>query len=425
MFFLLSSAFAGAERASPRGAGEQPPPGFVADTLSLTVSGRDVPRSVVYSHLKRKLARSVQLQPGAAYSLLLEEKNVPFVSFPLNSRLSFAAPVRLSGNGYREITRSVNVIVRNLVLEDVPGPAFFHVSNSPEEVGRAGKFFDGELGRLEGARFLFHHKNVSGSTLYFVFVLENRHDVPAEVALTAPQAGIARSEMKAGHKAAAGFLTAAHDGVRVFEELPPGAQLVAYRETFPPGETLSVLCEAVVTGGRGVRVSARLLSGYLDDERIDGVIDGLDARRARGVFPAPAVEKSAGFTAGGAWTYLSIGDDPLRELTNGGALMGNYGVTHRMRVTVFNPGKSAEKVKIFFFPGAGPASGTFFIDGERVEIPNAKGSETVELKTLRFEPGERREVVVETMPEPGSYYPARIVFGARAAGDGRTSATDD
>ncbi|MEW6202245.1 MAG: hypothetical protein AB1546_09735 [bacterium] len=405
------------------GAAARASAGGAPDRLTLKVTGKNVPRSFIYPLVLQSISENIRLQTDAQYSVVLREKEIPFAALPEGTFRELIVPVRFYGAKYKTETKKITLTVENVDVEETKVPEYLYISNSPESVRRPKIVFQGELLQENTVRFLAHHKNISDVSFHFLFIIRNPHSETVQVRIIRAPAGITSNEMRAGHYTSAHFLKSAASGTGYIREMPPDSYFLLYRDNFPKGSTLSAMCEISVVKGKGIQFSSRIMDSFVTETTVVQSMKDAGMYQTRGIYPKPFIYTEKSFEVGNEWLYTSVGENPISGLYPAdGKLDGNYGVTHEIKVKVVNNSKKKERVDVYFFSAAGPASGTVLIDEKFVEIPASKSSDMLKIHTFYMLPEERREIRVVTMPEPGSFYPARIVFGARAIKDDEKTA---
>jgi hypothetical protein len=93
---------------------------------------------------------------------------------------------------------------------------------------------------------------------------------------------------------------------------------------------------------------------------------------------------------------------------------GDYGVLHTIDLTLANPGAVVATAFLFLQPLAGPARGSFLIDGNVVEIGCVRVPSRYQIAAIPLSPGQTSHVALQTMTDGGSFYPIRLGVTATA-----------
>ncbi len=123
---------------------------------------------------------------------------------------------------------------------------------------------------------------------------------------------------------------------------------------------------------------------------------------------------SATFNCEAALLDISIGDVPyLTDESRGIVLKGNYGLLYDVNVRLRNPTSERKAVRLFFSPIGGMAGGIVMIDGRLVETKLFQSHHDLEpqkIQELVLKPNETRNMKIQTIPEPGAYYPVELIY---------------
>jgi hypothetical protein len=55
----------------------------------------------------------------------------------------------------------------------------------------------------------------------------------------------------------------------------------------------------------------------------------------------------------------------------------------------------------------------FLVDDRVIDVPRVRSGERRLVTTVHLAPGERRTLMISTMPESGGFYPIRLTVGTR------------
>jgi len=358
------------------------------------------------------LRKSITLNSGAEY--FIDKKALSPRAVKAGRTRYAIIRMKIFGRGYRTVRKAVIIKIENFDLEDAAEPDRLFVSNSPELLKSSGTLLKGSIEQREGARYLMHHKNGMNAPLNFVFKVSNPGEEPVSLLIIdgTPKKGL--QEMSVGHGAASEFLENSVDGLGRIIEIPPQGDFTIHRIKMHPQEILSGIGELRLLSGKSVNLEMAASRQFGNETVAAAKPDPREARRGHGVFGPPFVHIEDRFEVGGRWKFIGIGDQPLKNLVDGSVdLMGNYGVTHRVKVDVWNPSDQNEKVQVHFSPVSGPAGGTIIVDGQIVKLGVCKPPKTEPVKVFWMKPREARKVEIEMIPESGAFYPVRIVFMAR------------
>ncbi|MFA6448417.1 MAG: hypothetical protein WCX65_03025 [bacterium] len=386
--------------------------GEAPNVLSVKVAGIKVFKKFYMPLVLEKVRKSISLNSGAEYWI---DRRILAPRVARAGRTKYAiVRIKIYGRGYRTVRKAVVVFIENYETEDVSPSEKLYVSNSPELIVETGTLLAGSISRQETARYLLHHKNGVKGPVNFVFKLTNPGDKPAKVLLVEGAPGKGLKEMNVGHDAALDFVLNDQTGIGRIIEIQPNSAYSIHNIRLMPNEIVSGIGDICLLDGDKIDLEIKA-NRITAAEAINASKTGKKViRRGHGTFGPPFVDIVDRFVVGGRWKFIGIGDPPLKNLVSGDMdLMGNYGVTHRVKVVVYNPSDKEEKVEVHFSPVSGPARGSIFVDGALVQVGVVKPPKTEKIKAMSLKPGEERQVQIEMIPESGSFYPIRIVFMAR------------
>ncbi len=83
---------------------------------------------------------------------------------------------------------------------------------------------------------------------------------------------------------------------------------------------------------------------------------------------------------------------PTRTLPATGHDYGDYGIVHTIDVTLNNPGNAPATVYLFMQPLAGPARGTFLVDGNSVDVGCVRVPSRYQVTAFNLAPGQSSHV---------------------------------
>jgi hypothetical protein len=399
------------------GAGpELPPAGTAPAMVTVQVTGEHPGEDVFLPIAQNKIREGLRIQSGAQYNILIND--VKYVDPPRTGGTGvLIIPVKIWGQGMQTVRQDVIVRVENLRVEGFGAPDRIYVSNSPESLTHSGELLADTLHHGSSTRFIIHHRNTTNRDLNFVFFVSNPNGKPAHVRVVGDILGVWNKELQAGHDATDRFIKAQRHGAGYIMEVPPGGFATLKKFTFKPGQIVSGLCEVQVLHGESIDFSVRVVEQYQPDQAPSEEIGDFFSNRAHGHYSAPLVSINEKYVIGERWKFLSIGDIPLPALIpNSPPLHGNYGVTYDITLSVENPNGNQETVDITFAPAGGVAMGTFFINDVFKQTGIVKPPDKVLLHSFTVDPGTTQQVRLITIPESGSYYPVRLVVGARIKG---------
>ena len=88
--------------------------GAAPETLTLKVTGKNVPASFIYPLLIQNVSENVSLQSDAQYIILFQEDEIPFTSLPAGDSEDLIVPVKFYGAKYKTIKKKIKVTCKNI-----------------------------------------------------------------------------------------------------------------------------------------------------------------------------------------------------------------------------------------------------------------------------------------------------------------------
>lgn len=295
-------------------------------------------------------------------------------------------------------------------LAPVPTAQSLLMSNYPERVTGLGALMRQELTPGTPARLMWHHKNYAGRALVLAVRLVNTGTSEARLRLGWADAGPNPDEIFVGFNAMARYWDTIMPGAGFEARLPAGSIFEAVSAPMGPADVLSGLMDLVVDEGSGVYVE---VTARDPADRPDGFAHVRTAGDPLPVtpyaFPA-TIDEELTYELGGRYGYLSIGREGVVN-EQGIALDGSYGVLHRVRVTMSNPGERPARMEIALRAGGGVARAVLRIDSATAHTTLLRATEEEVLARYEMAPGASRTVTVQLMPTAGSNLP--LTLGVR------------
>jgi hypothetical protein len=377
------------------------------------------------------LRRTTTAEPGAVVTVVRPPRGgralVPGESFTVTAR------VRIQCENCVPVEGDATVIVRNASLPPREARLLLY-SNNPERITLPGLLFAGPVEGDAPVRLFYHHVNNLEEPVALSVRLINPGDAPAAVQLVPGFTLPDPDPIRAGHKAGRAFFQSYRQNLGEIFSIPARSSLLLRVDRLRPGDTGSGVAEIrLVDPGRSrclVRVAADPWAGVELDPSLAQSLDAWrwaaprpasQAERAEPpasphVYPFPIKKIQARYAAGGNWTWVRIGKEPVRGANGTQRLEGNYGVLYRIAVELHNPSAEQKKVEVVFDAGAGPANGVFLVDEKYVDLTGAYSGAERQVVQFDLAPNESRIVTIETMPLGGGFYPASLVIRAAGAG---------
>ncbi len=391
--------------------------GRIGDTAAATITGDPASPDFVAEAAANAAAAIAYPESGA--KLIIDQASIIGAHTLAPDDLeTVRVPVAIEGDGMLRASKDVAVTVSN-VAQPRLAPQYLLVSDFPETLEQNGTLYYADVNPDAPARLLYYHYAPKPETRRVLVKVQNNGLDSSLIQLIAGIAGPDSNVLAAGHAATCRYLTreAANEG-QLFE-LPPHATINVVDQALPPDTLVTGVMQLRVVSGDGVRVA--LVAQDAADPPVQPISDMLlqsAVLHARGVYDVPDFSYDETYRIGDDATVLTIGKLPLPNLVQGEVLGGDYGVKQSASITLLNPSDSDARVGMWFEPRGGRATGTFFIDGNLVQI-HAVDADSAELVESFIVPaGGYRQVSMVTMPEGGSSYPVNLIFSSTAPANG-------
>ncbi len=315
--------------------------------------------------------------------------------------------IRARGWELLPVEREVGLTLSRSSLALEPAQALA-LSNRPEKIGSPGWLFD-RLLPAGPTRLLFHHRNNPGEVLRYVeVVVDNQDSRTARLHSVIASFGPSEDEIHVGHIATLRFVERLLQRQGQVLRIEPGQSRVIDRLKMKPGWTISGMAHLTPLDGAKLRLRVRVVSPS-EPFRDEYVVTPPNTRTARGLFAAD-LEKAYSHILGSRYTYIDLGGEPfLEDPETGESSPGNFGTVYRVQLVLHNPAEIPREAWLEFVPGGGPARGVVLVDRQLMDVAMGNSRTRIPLSRWTLEPGETREVVIETLPQSGSNYPVRLV----------------
>ena len=382
--------------------------GSIEDSVSVLVSGSPARWETIVNAIQVELPRHVTLQPGAEividYEKMVKEKPLVF-----GHKYSVNVPFRIFGKGYILVNGVANIEVKNQAIAQDKIKRLF-ISNNPEAVDFPGMLFHEKIKELEDVRFLYYHKAIKRN-LSISIIVTNKTNRPGNLWLCPSIGGPDADSVFAGHVAIVRAFNQKNDGEGIFISLQPGESVEIIKQPLKRGQTVSGIVEfqsldaefdlKMVAQGSGLGSE----SSFFQHDKDEDIIRG-------GVFDAPYLDFEVTFAKYQKERRLRLGDVPhFKDIYSGEILKGNYGVLYTYNIWLDNRANNQSRIiDLVMITGGGLARGVFQIYDRLSETKLLKSRAEEEiLKRVELFPNELRKVIVQTMPQPGSFYPVNLL----------------
>ncbi len=327
--------------------------------------------------------------------------------------MQFVVPVQITGNGeYFDQSGTTTVTVQNLALQPF-SPELLFYDDDPEHVMQDGVLFRGTVTAMQPTRLYYYHDDAADPRLLVVALTSSSQD-PTSVQLVEASAGPNMDVMHVGQTLTKNFLLTKALGEGVVVNLSQDEPYLLAEVPMAARQLVSGTVDLRVLSGGPAVVTVLAVSPGIDPRSLlDGAILPGDGHHRTGVFRIAGFgSDSLNYSAGGPDATLVLGDtEPTPQSIDPAAPghdYGDYGVVHTVDLTLTNPGTAPTTAYLFFKPLAGPARGSFLIDGNLADIGCVRLPVPYQITAFNLSPGQTYRTTVRTMTDGGSFYPAEI-----------------
>jgi len=310
-------------------------------------------------------------------------------------------------------------------LDDVA--TLLYYSDDPETLGATanrngeGVLFGFDVSGPDVARFLFYHWLRDGATRIIAVRALNLSGAPAQLAwrgsVSAPSAAI----INAGHHCTAGFLSVLQIGTWTTLDLTANAQSIVVSGTLDAGDLFNGICEFRVASGGPVRLSLIVANSLARVPLVasQGATFATDGRGRSGKFDIADKTPFALSYDGTAPVEQRLGERTFaneRPGANGQPgipYKGEYAVVSHMQGTLTNPTASDAVYALYQAAHGGDSTGSYVIDGTRLESGLMSASSPpprYKLATWPIAAHSSSIVDIYTIPDNASSSPVVLTF---------------
>jgi hypothetical protein len=391
--------------------------GTIVPQATLTVTGTPADPDWLAERVGAEVARLTKAMPGSQTTI--GTASPPAAPLSPGQSAQFVVPVQIAGNGqFFDRTGTTTVTVQNLAVDPFVPEVLFY-DDDPEHVAQDGVLFRGTVTSARPARVYYYHDAAADPRTLVVALTGNSQD-PTSVQLVDASAGPNEDVMHVGQTLTKKFLLAKTRGEGVVVNLAPDDPYLLAAVPMTPRQLVSGTVDLRILSGGPVGVTVLAVSAGVDPRTLlDAPVLPGDGHHRTGVFEIGGFGSSAlSYSAGGSDAALVIGDtDPTPRNVDPAAAghdYGDYGVLHAIDVTLTNPTAAPSTAYLFFRPLAGPARGSFLVDGNLVDVGCVRLPIPYQVTSFDLVPGQTYRTVVRTMTDGGSFYPAQIGVSATA-----------
>jgi len=320
--------------------------------------------------------------------------------------------LRAGGADFIPVSGDINVTLVG-GLPAIPTPEALLMSNYPERVTGVGALMRQPLAGGRAARLMWHHKNYAGRPIVLGVRLINAGPETASLRVAWADAGPDPDEIFVGFNAMCRYWDTVMRGQGLQLRIPAGSSFETVATAMAPTDVVSGLMDIAADQGSDLYVEVAGREPRDDPAgftRLRNAGDPLAVTPFE--FPA-TLDSELSYELGGRFAHLSIGRDAVVN-EQGVALDGAYGVMHRLRVTLHNPGEAPGRVEIVARAGGGVARVVALIDGAPARSSLLRAAQEEVLARYDLEPGTGRVVSLQLIPIAGSNLPITLAVRGNA-----------
>jgi hypothetical protein len=385
--------------------------GSIADSASIRITGDPASSLFVKEQAVNTAVALAQARAGA--QIVASTDEVQF-SQPLaqDDVAIVNVPVLVQGEQYFSVEGTTHVRVENMAVPKIT-PDSLTVSDYPERLTENGVLFASDLKHTAPTRFLYFHYNPAGEPdRRIVLRAQNTSPEPAIVQFISGEGGPDPNEMLAGHVATYRFLQNLVQNQGRIIVIPGNGTLNLVEQPLPAKNIVSNLLQLRVLNGSTVHLTlfAQNFTSSPDEPLSSTELLAGGHPHARGVYPLPEFHYSTLWNTTDQYLELQIGQIPQRNLLQGEALSGDYGVLQSFVIKVQNPTAQPQPIAIYENPRGGRATGTYLIDGVLIQSHQVPPFSRYKVRQYVVPARGFVRITIEAIPDSGSNYPLRLVF---------------
>jgi hypothetical protein len=386
--------------------------GTIVPQTTLTVTGNPPDPTWLETQVQNWVTGLTRALPGATITIAAVQSQSPPA---VGESAQFVVPVQIAGNGrYFDQSGTTTVTVQNQALAPF-APNLLFYDDDPEHVEQDGVLFRGTVNAAAPSRLYFYHDAATQSDpRTLAVVLSSDSQDPTSVQIVSSLAGPNMDVMHVGQTLTKNFMLTKARNEGVVVNLSQDEPYVLASVPMASRQLVNGAVDLRVLSGGPVVVTVLSVSAGIDPRTLlSGPVLPGDGHHRTGIFKITAFGSDAlTYTAGAADATLVVGDTdptpPSADPASSGHDYGDYGVLHTINLTLSNPGAAPFNAYLFFKPLAGPARGSFLIDGNLFDIGCVRVARPYQITSFDLAPGQTYHAVVQTMTDGGSFYPAIV-----------------
>lgn len=385
--------------------------GTIVPQATLTVTGDPVDPQWLASEVESWVRGLTTAMPGAQVTIGgVEAPSAPPVA---GQSMQFTVPVQIAGNGqYFDQSASTFVTVQDVGAQPFT-PSLLFYDDDPEHVTQDGVLYRGMVTAAQPTRLYYYHDDGSDPRSLMVVLTSDSQD-PTSVQLVESSAGPNMDVMYVGQTLTKSFLITKARGDGVVVNLSQDDAVFLSDVPMTARQLVTGAIDLRVLSGGPVVVTVIAASPGVDPRTLlGGPVLPDDGHHRTGAFAISGFGVDAlRYAVGGADATVVLGDaeptPPSAEAPATGHDYGDYGVIHQIDVTLTNPGPAPAVAYLYLKPLAGPARGSFFVDGNLYDVGCVRMPTPYQITSFDLAPSQTYRTQVRTMTDGGSFYPVEV-----------------
>jgi hypothetical protein len=385
--------------------------GTISKNAVLKVTGAPADPAWLAQQVQALVSRFAVAAPGAQTTIAAVTPQ-PSPLAP-GTQSQFSVPVQINGNGaYFDVADTMTVNVQNVPLDGFT-PSLLLYDDDPERITQDGVLYRGTIDPGKPVRLYYYHDN-SADPRRIVVSLRSRSQDPTSVQVIDSTSGPNLDVMSVGHAVTKNYLLMKPRNQGVIVDLDGDALYTLHDLSMTSRQGVAGSVGLRVVSGGSVQVTVMALSPNVNPQSVvDQPVLAGDGHHRTGVFAIDGFASDAlAFAAGGPDAKLVYGDrEPTPQNVDPNAPghdYGDYGVLRKATFTLTNPTSAPSNAYLYVRPLGGVLRSSFLVDGSLVEVGCIRVSVPYQIAAYQLAPNQTYRVVVETMTDGGSNYPAEL-----------------
>jgi len=303
------------------------------------------------------------------------------------------------------------LIIILILLTSPAWGGWLYFSDHPERVKERGLLFSGGLSKTFPVRFYFYHQgDQSIPDLNLSLQIYNPEcNRSAEIKILKVVGDATPDAFASGHEAGKEFLIKYLAGEYQTLSVKPGETCTVWQGALPPEYVVNGIIDFKIVSGGPVFINLFALDHPGQKLEFD-LQNAPKDTHARGVYPQTEIIINKTFNLKSDNMEIILGKDLQADILRGRDLKGAYGIIHKLKIRLLNPGKKSGKVQFYFQPRGGASAAVFHFRDRIWELKPKQAFSQTWLFSVKLRAGETKDLEIYTMPEGASNYPVKIIL---------------